>query len=120
MSNKNCCEWSKYNGGCGDPCDFKDLEYTKEAILERIRLESINMDQLKRTVVNLKDKSEAEAIFSRIADKIAGMKIMTNRLSVDFGVPLEEVGKLIKSTVKRDPITDARIALALARARFKR
>jgi hypothetical protein len=118
LANNRCCEWSKYNGGCGEPCDFKSLPYEKDAILERIRKESDWLTTKKQSISLSSDVEVAEKLFLEIADKLKGIQIMVLRLQIDFGMTNKELREILK--VKKDPISSMKLSLLLAKQKFKR
>lgn len=116
--NPSCCHWSKYNGGCGDPCDFKTLPYEKEAILERMQTEAKWLKDQRESISAKMDVKMAESIFFQISDKIKGIQIMVERLKADFGMTDKELRSIMKT--KQDPIASAKLALALTKLQLKR
>lgn len=119
-SNHTCCEWSKYNGGCGTPCDFKNLKYDKDAIIERLREEARWTQSCKETIARGISREEGEKMMVELADKIVGMQIMSTRLTKDFGIKDEDLRKMLRSEVRHNFVTDAKIALAVAKMKYSR
>jgi len=81
------CPWCAFNPLCdkADSCDFRSLKYEKEAILERVKSELVEVDRLKKGV--LKSDDDERLIMLRSAmDRLAGVNIMSARLKVDFGM----------------------------------
>lgn len=118
--NLKCCAWSKFNGGCGVPCDFKKLKYDKDAIVERLKKEAKWTQDMKQKIGKAVSAEEAEKMFAEMADKIVGMKIMVSRLKEDFGMDEVAVKQIMKGEVRHDVITDAKMVIELTKLKMKR
>ena len=91
------CQWCKFNkNGCGDKehCDFKNLAYDEDAIVERINIEKQYIARVKDQVASGVDFKEED--LSEIVDKSQGIQIMADRLKEDFGYDDKKLKNLIQ------------------------
>ena len=112
----NDCPWCKSNPGCpqtkGEKCDFQDLKYEKQEILDRVSKEAeAALDILQSKEINV------EVSFRGGMDRLAAIKIMMDVLKTEFGISEEEVKKALP---KSNALSNLRMALALKRMRLKR
>jgi hypothetical protein len=113
-----CKKWNKPCGGKDLNCDFKSLNYTKEDILSRIKLESKNIEEIRSRVMNLRGRPTSAATndFKEILDKTAGIAIMVNVLKKDFAMTDAQ----IKEYVAIPPMTSMeKLKLMRAAAKMK-
>jgi len=93
------CKWcihNPYAPHCDSDgnCDFKNLQYEKDAILARLKSESEMIRDMKKMLVDAPmDKLEliAEDEIRNILDATKGMQIMVDRLVADFGMSEKEL-----------------------------
>jgi len=84
------CPWCKFQpNGCGDDCDFKNLPFDKEAIIERMKSEMASIEKLRGEV----ERSD-EAI-NKVMDKAFGIGIMSKVLKDEFKVKQKEIRKIL-------------------------
>jgi glutaredoxin len=81
------CPWCKFNPQCdkADSCDFRSLPYEKDAIIERVKKENAEVEKIKSHVLQDREQYKVQEKMLRDAfDKMAGVKIMCDRLEADF------------------------------------
>lgn len=103
------CVWcSKLNNPCGKTasqkahCDFRTLEYTKEAILQRLRNESNKVKLIRGELIKTDLKPIAmRKKFAEMLDLVMGMQLMAGALKKDFSMTDDQ----IKAEIIIEPIT---------------
>ena len=95
-------------------CDWRDLEYTQEAILLRIKTETKIIDDIKKNVIAGKNVNEKELI--HVVDITKGLQIMADALVEDFKMTEDEIKKQVG--FKKDSLGN-KMKLAMRMAQFK-
>jgi len=85
------CKWCVEKDGnircrSGDEssCDFRDLPYEKEAIIERADDEFDKVEAMLKDIKNIASKEKRQDMVAIVADKVLGIKIMIEVLKNDF------------------------------------
>jgi hypothetical protein len=96
------CPWCKYSPGCPEQegsgsCDFKELPFEKQAIIERVKRESENIKVMLGKAAKAGD-ADFNKVMSDCGDVFAGVKIMMNVLHSEFGVDRDEMQNIFKSS----------------------
>ena len=71
---------------CGDElsCDFRDLPYEKDAIIERVDQEFDAVEGMLKDIKNIASKEKRKDMVAIVADKVMGMKVMIDVLRDEF------------------------------------
>lgn len=96
------CPWCKHNGNRCDTaelkksCDFRNLKFEKQAILDRAKIEYAGIQLLRAKMTKEKDKKVLEGLMLEAYDKSEGLKIMIRVLAEEFKMnpraALKEIG----------------------------
>jgi hypothetical protein len=88
---KEICSWCKYRQTACDvedavSCDFKSLDFEKEAILKRIRDEMVDVMEKQKHIDTMSHKDIFEMM-----DKVTGVSIMIKVLKEEFKMTDDEI-----------------------------
>jgi len=117
------CPWCKYQkeGKCElDDCDFKDLPFEKEAIIERMKREADHVIEVRDKIADKEiDEEQLKKDMALIMDLSMGMSIMVKALTEDFGMTEEEVKNAV-GFKKMSLMQKARLASKMAQLKILR
>jgi len=122
---KNCkwCTHNPYSSHCDSDgnCDFKNLPFDKDAILERVKAERSIIQDAKEKIISTSSESIADEEVAQVLDSMKGIQIMVDVLMKDFGMSEKELKDIISlqkdSFIQRAKMASKLSALKKSRGR---